>query len=434
MRVVPLQILFAPLVMVLSLGVWAQNDQCDGGALKTHDAYLYGRFETRMSSTQGSGIVSSFFLYNWDLDCNWPAAVNEIDIEMTGNLDNSVQFTTHHPYLTSVTEIVPTPFNPHTTMVDYAIEWEPNIVRWFINGEATTYFTHQYISELVHPMRIFMNLWAVENLNWTGTWDPSAMPGMSKYEYVKYYAYTPGTGNAGTSNNYTLEWADEFETLDPTRWDQSEDGSVGPLCTFRGANVEVVDGQLQLSITAPNTSIPTRPVTFGVDASSMALAPSDVIYVAGGFNGWCANCDALQEVAGDGIWTSTLELPLGEHEYQYVVNGWGGAVSQPSLASTCDYNPCDEWTNYGVSVDEEVEHVYAELHCWNTCNICGSLAPILGCAEDLDGDLFVGVNDVLLLLGEFGCASSCAHDLNEDGQISIADVLAMLGMFGLNCG
>ena len=74
-----------------------QNDQCDGGALKTHEAYLYGRFETRMSSTQGSGIVSSFFLYNWDLDCNYPAAVNEIDIEMTGNLDNSVQFTTHHP-------------------------------------------------------------------------------------------------------------------------------------------------------------------------------------------------------------------------------------------------------------------------------------------------------------------------------------------------
>ena len=87
-----------------------QNDQCDGGALKTHEAYLYGRFETRMSSTQGSGIVSSFFLYNWNLDCGYPAAVNEIDIEMTGNLDNSVQFTTHHPYLTSVTEIVHTPF------------------------------------------------------------------------------------------------------------------------------------------------------------------------------------------------------------------------------------------------------------------------------------------------------------------------------------
>ena len=153
--------LYVPTVLLTlasSLPVFAQNDQCDGGAVKTHEAYLYGRFETRMQSTMGSGIVSSFFLYNWDLNCNWPAENNEIDIEMTGNLNNSVQFTTHHPYQTSVTEIVPTPFNPHETLVDYAIEWEPNVVRWFINGEAVTAFTHQHVPQLEYPMRIFMNL------------------------------------------------------------------------------------------------------------------------------------------------------------------------------------------------------------------------------------------------------------------------------------
>ena len=432
MRALPTHVLFALVMAVPSLAVWSQNDQCDGGALKTHEAFLYGRFETRMSSTQGSGIVSSFFLYNWDLDCNWPAAVNEIDIEMTGNLDNSVQFTTHHPYLTSVTDIVPTPFNPHTTMVDYAIEWEPNVVRWFINGEVTTFFTHQYIGDLVHPMRIFMNLWAVENLGWTGEWDPTAMPGMSRYDYVKYYAYTPGTGNAGTSNNFTLEWVDDFDTLDATRWDQSEDGSVGPLCTFRSANVEVVGGELQLSITQPNPVVPTRPVTFGVDASSLALAPTDVIYVAGGFNSWCANCDALNDDDGNLVWTTTLNLPLGQHEFQYVVNGWGGAVSQPQLGSSCDFDPCDEWTNYGVSVEEELEHAYVDLHCWNTCNLCGDLNPST-CPADLDDDNFIGVNDVLMLLGEFGCSTNCTTDLDGDGVVAIGDVLDMLGMFGESC-
>lgn len=432
MRALPPNILFALLITVPSLAAWSQNDQCDGGALKTHEAFLYGRFETRMSSTQGSGIVSSFFLYNWDLDCNWPAENNEIDIEMTGNLDNSVQFTTHHPYLTSVTDIVPTSFNPHTTMVDYAIEWEPNVVRWFINGEVTTFFTHQYIGDLVHPMRIFMNLWAVENLGWTGEWDPTAMPGMSRYDYVKYYAYTPGTGNAGTSNNYTLEWVDDFDTLDATRWDQSEDGSVGPLCTFRSANVEVVGGELQLTITEPNPVVPTRPVTFGVDASSLPLSPSDVIYVAGSFNGWCANCHALQDDDGDLVWSTTLDLPLGQHEFQYVVNGWGGAISQPQLGSSCDFNPCDEWTNYGVSVEEEVEHAYVDLHCWNTCNLCGDLNPNT-CPADLDGDNFIGVNDVLMLLGEFGCSANCTTDLDGDGVVAIADVLNMLGMFGESC-
>ncbi len=385
MRALPSHVLFVLLITVPSLAVWAQNDQCDGGALKTHDAFLYGRFETRMSSTQGSGIVSSFFLYNWNLDCNWPAENNEIDIEMTGNLDNSVQFTTHHPYLTSVTNIVPTPFNPHTTMVDYAIEWEP-----------------------------------------------TAMPGMSRYDYVKYYAYTPGTGTAGTSNNYTLEWVDDFDTLDATRWDRSEDGSVGPLCTFRGANVEVVGGELQLTITEPNPVVPTRPVTFGVDASSLPLSPTDVIYVAGSFNEWCANCHALNDDDGDLVWTTTLDLPLGQHQFQYVVNGWGGAVSQPQLGSSCDFNPCDEWTNYGVSIEEELEHAYVDLHCWNTCNLCGDLNPN-SCPADLDGDNFIGVNDVLMLLGEFGCSVDCTTDLDGDGVVAIGDVLDMLGMFGESC-
>ena len=431
---------FLTLMVVLGFGLLqslhahGQNDQCDGGALKTHEAYLYGRFETRMSSTQGSGIVSSFFLYNWDLECNYPAAVNEIDIEMTGNLDNSVQFTTHHPFLTSVTEIVPTPFNPHLTMVDYAIEWEPTAVRWFINGQLTTEFTHGFIDELVHPMRIFMNLWAVENLNWTGEWDPSAMPGTSRYDYVKRYAYTPGTGNAGTGNNYTLEWTDQFDTLDDTRWDQSEDGSVGPLCTFRGANVNVANGELTLTITPPASSQPTRPVTLGVDASGLTLTPSDVIYVAGGFNGWCANCTPLQDEDGNSVWTTTLELSLGEHQFQYVVNGWGGPISQPLLGSACDFNPCDEWTNYGVSVDEEADEVFADLHCWNTCTLCGSLEPNDACLGDLDNDAFIGVNDVLLLLMDFGCTNNCNSDLDNDGVVAVGDVLMMLGAFGASCG
>jgi len=418
---------------ILGEPVWSQNDQCDGGAIKSHEAYLYGRFETRMQSTQGSGIVSSFFLYNWDLNCNWPSQVNEIDIEMTGNLDNSVQFTTHHPNLTSVTQILPTPFNPHTTMVDYAIEWEPTTVRWFINGELSLTFTHEYVVQLVHPMRIFMNLWAVENINWTGVWDPTAMPGTSRYDYVRYYEYTPGSGNAGTANNFTLSWDDPFDTLDATRWDQSEDGQVGPLCTFRAQNVEVVNGELHLNITTYSTDQPTRPVHFGVDTSSLNLTPTDVVYLNGGFNSWCGNCTAMADDDGDGIWTVILDLPLGQHEYQFAVNGWGGLIAQPILGTSCDYNPCDEWTNYGISVDEDLSTVYTPLYCWNSCATCGNLNDGGDCPADLDNDLYVGVNDVLTLLSEFGCTSDCTTDLTGDDIVSIVDVLAVLSAFGHPC-
>ena len=110
----------------------------------------------------------------------------------------------------------------------------------------------------------------------------------------------------------------------------------------------------------------------------------------------------------------------------------GGAVSQPSLGSPCDFNPCDEWTNYGISVDEEASHVFADLHCWNTCTICGNLNPS-SCQTDFDNDNYIGVSDLLMLLGEFGCSMDCTTDLDGDNTVAIADVLLILGLFGESC-
>ena len=116
------------------------------------------------------------------------------------------------------------------------------------------------------------------------------------------------------------------------------------------------------------------------------------------------------------------------------MNGWGGPISQPVIGSACDFNPCDEWTNYGVSVDEEANEVFADLHCWNTCTLCGSLEPNDACLGDLDNDAFIGVNDVLLLLSDFGCTNNCNSDLDNDGVVAVGDVLMMLGAFGASCG
>jgi len=51
----------------------------------------------------------------------------------------------------------------------------------------------------------------------------------------------------------------------------------------------------------------------------------------------------------------------------------------------------------------------------------------------LDQDQTVGVNDVLLLLGAFGCTGGCPFDLTVDGVVGIGDVLALLGSFGDDC-
>ena len=56
-----------------------------------------------------------------------------------------------------------------------------------------------------------------------------------------------------------------------------------------------------------------------------------------------------------------------------------------------------------------------------------------GCPEDVDGDGFVGVSDVLLALGEFGCTANCTVDLDGDDATSVSDLLALLSSFGESC-
>lgn len=55
------------------------------------------------------------------------------------------------------------------------------------------------------------------------------------------------------------------------------------------------------------------------------------------------------------------------------------------------------------------------------------------CPEDLDGDGFVNVNDVLLLLSEFGCTVDCTLDVNGIPGVDVADFLLVLGLFGMPC-
>ncbi len=356
------------LVIGWNITVDAQN--CDGAEISTKESFLYGRFEVRMQSAPGDGIVSSFFLYNIETNCNWPAENNEIDVEMTGNSE-LIYCTTHHPSPVapwSVGESFDMGFNPHAGFHDYAMEWEPGIVRWFVDGALVYTQNDSSTDNLMYPMAILMNLWAAGAESWVGVWDPSVMPRQSKYDYVKYYSYTPGAGNAGTGSDFTFEWEDDFSTFDDTRWQISDfKGFNGNYCTFRENNVEVTGGNLILTIDEPNPSPATVPVTFSVDMNEYALQPTDVVYLNGTFNGWCGNCNPMTE--SDGIWSVTINLPPQRYEYLFTINTWQEIGGAP-LGSYCDFNPCDEYANYGTIVPEGSPSWVLDTPCWKSCEAC----------------------------------------------------------------
>ena len=53
--------------------------------------------------------------------------------------------------------------------------------------------------------------------------------------------------------------------------------------------------------------------------------------------------------------------------------------------------------------------------------------------SDINLDGVVGVDDLLLLLGDFGCESSCVQDLDDDDVVTVSDLLVILGEFGSVC-
>lgn len=381
-----------PLLSVLfSFLSTALAQECIGGAIYSQDTYLYGRFEVRMQSVAGAGYVSSFFLYNLDEACNWPEENNEIDIEMTGN-NEWLQFTTHYPSLTYHTDIVVPDFNPHAAFHDYAIEWEPGIVRWFVDGELANVQDEPYVEELIHPLEIIMNCWASEAVGWVGVWDPATMPVTAQYDYVRCYAYTPGAGSFGTENNFSFLWEDDLDTLDTSIWRVEEDGGFGGnYCRFKGSSVTFEDDLLLLHVREPTVDTELIPVTFSVETTYEELIPGDVIYLNGSFNDWCGTCEPMSKI-GD-RWSVTIELPPGVYEYLFTRNGWEELGGTP-LGSTCDYLPCDEYNNYGLVLNSGTPYVVINTPCWGSCDPC-ALTTDIGTTNNTTARQLLRISDLL---------------------------------------
>ena len=256
---------------------------CEIGGIKTDNDYLYGRFEVRMKSIGSSGVVSSFFTYNdmWVTglgNLNW----NEIDIEMTGNLDSAIHFTTHHPgepNSWSIGETINLDVNPHTSFNTYAFEWTPNNIIWFVNDEEMYSQPYSIVDDLNMPQKVMMNVWPAAWTDWSGEWDNQDIPRHAYYDYVKYYSYNPGNGDYGTGNNFKLVWMDDFNYFDQELWDDNSSGSFnGNLCEFTPSNTNYYNGHLILSLTDSINSISCNQIN-GDSTNDGNLNVSDIVEI-----------------------------------------------------------------------------------------------------------------------------------------------------------
>ncbi len=135
------------------------------GEIQTKARYGYGTYEVRMKAATGSGLNSAFFTYIGPTDKKpW----DEIDFEVLGKNTGEVQVNQYingkgkNEKLTAVSGGADKGFN------DYAFIWEPNRLRFFVNG--------QMVQEVTDPakiptnaQKIFLSLWGTDTLKqWMG--------------------------------------------------------------------------------------------------------------------------------------------------------------------------------------------------------------------------------------------------------------------------
>ncbi|MDZ7332510.1 MAG: family 16 glycosylhydrolase [candidate division KSB1 bacterium] len=217
-----------------------------GAEYRTKDAFIYGRFEARYKPPKGDGFLASFFTYHEITSTtNW----NEIDFEILGRYDHDVQVTSIGPGQKIRNSHQWVPFNTHEDFHNYAFEWTPDYIAWFVDGQEIYRQDQAHIADFKFEQKIMMNIWPPTWEPWAGKLDDRCLPVFAYYDWVSYASYTPGSGNTGTDNNFTLLWKDDFDFWDQNRWEKATHTFGGNNCDFVPENVVFKDGYLILCLT-----------------------------------------------------------------------------------------------------------------------------------------------------------------------------------------
>ena len=216
-----------------------------GAEYRTLESYQYGRFETRLKAGQGDGFLSSFFTYNDAPGTNWA----EIDFEVLGRWNNNIDVNVIDEHGSHLRQH-PAFQNLNLDYHNYAFEWTPDYVAWFLDGEEFYRQTDEHIVDLIEPGKLMMNIWNPVYADWVGIWDARILPRFAYYDWASYASYTPGAGNVGTDLNFTSQWLDDFDEADTTLWEKSHEHTWnGNQAMFVQENVVFQDGKMVLCLT-----------------------------------------------------------------------------------------------------------------------------------------------------------------------------------------
>ena len=121
---------------------------------------------------------------------------------------------------------------------------------------------------------------------------------------------------------------------------------------------------------------------FEIDTNDIPYPNEDYssVVINGSWNDWSEWGVNLLDDDGDGIYTGTLGNLSDGQSLEYVIaftgptdnwGGWGHTVNAP-MGSSCDWNPDDQFANYGLQIQgADAEEIYCAGTCEEMCENSG---------------------------------------------------------------
>ena len=154
--------------------------------IQTHATYLYGTFEARMRTEAASGVNANIFTY---IGPTHGESHNEIDVEILTRNTREVQFATHLEDRPTYSHVATLP-DGETTDAEfhtYSFTWEPDRVRWYIDGVLANELTGADVPQVAQ--KIYLSHWNTTIMtDWMGEF---VDPGRPLVLDVDWVAYTP---------------------------------------------------------------------------------------------------------------------------------------------------------------------------------------------------------------------------------------------------
>ncbi|KAA5821845.1 family 16 glycosylhydrolase [Algibacter amylolyticus] len=257
-----------------------------GAEVYSKGKVLYGKFQMRMKMIKGSGMLSTFYTiehYPGGSDPYWA----EIDIEVLGRNNAEIMSTNlfinnSNGDLSYSEQQIPLNYSLADDFHIFTIEWTPNFIAWFIDGVEQRRQTGAYVDHMNRAQGYRFNAWISSSPAWVGAIDEDAMPAYQYVDWLEYYSYN------GSTQDFTKQWRDDFNSFDASRWAKAEWTFNGNEVDFVKENAYIEDGNLVLAITNPNASLSLTETSIPQSFNANYLAANNEIAItslnAGNYN------------------------------------------------------------------------------------------------------------------------------------------------------